>query len=194
MIALSPEIRVSHRMAIERREREALRGAAANAVPVEGKVTGRNKGGYDVSVAGIRGFCPMSQIELGFPRNVDSYLGKVYRFRILEISDDLQTMVVSRAAVLKEERDLAADEAWAHIVAGTEVEGQVKSIRDFGVFVDLGGVDGMVHISELSHRMGVRPTQIVKIGDMVKVKDHRGRPREEPHRPLHEGPRGRPVD
>jgi small subunit ribosomal protein S1 len=170
VIALSPEIRVSHRMAIERREREALRGAAANAVPVEGKVTGRNKGGYDVSVAGIRGFCPMSQIELGFPRNVDSYLGKVYRFRILEISDDLQTMVVSRAAVLKEERDLAADEAWAHIIPGAEVEGQVKSIRDFGVFVDLGGVDGMVHISELSHRMGVRPTQVVKIGDMVKVK------------------------
>ncbi|HPW54200.1 MAG: S1 RNA-binding domain-containing protein [Thermoanaerobaculaceae bacterium] len=170
VIALSPEIRVSHKLVIERREREALRGAAANAIPVEGKVTGRNKGGYDVSIAGIRAFCPMSQIELGFPRNVDSYLGKVFRFRIIEVSDDLQTMVVSRAAVLKEEREHAADAAWARLVPGAEIEGTVKSIRDFGVFVDLGGVDGMVHISELSHRIGVRPTQVVKIGDTVKVK------------------------
>ncbi len=170
VIALSPEIRVSHKLVIERREREALRGAAANGIPVEGKVTGRNKGGYDVSIAGVRAFCPMSQIELGFPRNVDSYLGKVFRFRIMEVSDDLQTMVVSRAAVLKEEREHAADAAWARVVPGAEIEGTVKSIRDFGVFVDLGGVDGMIHISELSHRVGVRPTQVVKIGDTVKVK------------------------
>lgn len=170
VIALSPEIRVSHKLVIERREREALRGAAANGIPVEGKITGRNKGGYDVSIAGVRAFCPMSQIELGFPRNVDSYLGKTFRFRIVEISDDLQTMVVSRAAVLKEEREHAADAAWARVVPGAEIEGVVKSIRDFGVFVDLGGVDGMVHISELSHRVGVRPTQIVKIGDRVKAK------------------------
>jgi small subunit ribosomal protein S1 len=170
IIALSPELRVSHRLAIERREREALRGASDNGVPVEGKVTGRNKGGYDVSVAGIRAFCPMSQIDLGFPRNVDAYLGKVFLFRITELSDDLSTMVVSRAQVLKEEREHAASEAWARIVPGAEIEGTVKSIRDFGVFVDLGGIDGMVHISELSHRIGVRPTQVVKVGDTVRAR------------------------
>lgn len=170
IIALSPEIRVSHKLVVERREREALRGAAANAIPVEGKVTGRNKGGYDISVAGVRAFCPMSQIDLGFPRNVDAYLGKTFRFLIVEISDDLQTMVVSRAAVLKEEQEHTANQAWARIVPGAEIEGTVKSIRDFGVFVDIGGVDGMVHISELSHRIGVRPTQVVKIGDTVRVK------------------------
>jgi small subunit ribosomal protein S1 len=170
IIALSPELRVSHRLAIERREREALRGAFDNGVPVEGKVTGRNKGGYDVSVAGIRAFCPMSQIDLGFPRNVDAYLGKVFLFRITELSDDLATMVVSRAQVLKEEREHAAAEAWARVVPGAEIEGTVKSIRDFGVFVDLGGIDGMVHISELSHRIGVRPTQVVKVGDSVRAK------------------------
>lgn len=170
IVALSPELRVSHRLAIERREREALRGAFENGVPVEGKVTGRNKGGYDVSVAGIRAFCPMSQIDLGFPRNVDAYLGKPFLFRITELSDDLATMVVSRAQVLKEERELAANQAWARVVPGAELEGTVKSIRDFGVFVDLGGVDGMVHISELSHRIGVRPTQVVKVGDVVRAK------------------------
>jgi small subunit ribosomal protein S1 len=170
IIALSPELRVSHRLAIERREREALRGALENGVPVEGRITGRNKGGYDVSVAGIRAFCPMSQIDLAFPRNVDAYLGKVFVFRITELSDDLATMVVSRTLVLKEEREHVADTAWAHIVVGAELDGTVKSIRDFGVFVDLGGVDGMVHISELSHRIGVRPTQVVKVGDQVRVK------------------------
>jgi small subunit ribosomal protein S1 len=170
IISLSPEIRVSHRLAVERREREALRGALANGVPVEGKVTGRNKGGYDVSIAGIRAFCPMSQIDMGFPRNVDAYLGKTFLFRISELSDDLSSLVVSRAQVLKDEREATANEAWAHIVTGAELEGTVKNIRDFGVFVDLGGVDGMVHISELSHRTGVRPSQVVTVGQQVKVK------------------------
>ncbi len=168
--ALSPELRVSHRLAIERREREALRGAFENAVPVEGKVTGRNKGGYDVSIAGLRAFCPMSQIDLGFPRNVDAYLGKSLLFRITEVSDDLSSLVVSRAQVLKDEREAAANEAWGRVAAGMEIEGKVKSIRDFGVFVELGGVDGMVHISELSHRVWARPSQLVKVGDTVKVK------------------------
>jgi small subunit ribosomal protein S1 len=167
---LSPELRVSHRLAIDRREREALRGAFENAVPVEGKVTGRNKGGYDVSIAGLRAFCPMSQIDLGFPRNVDAYLGKIFLFRITELSDDLASLVVSRAHVLKDERTAAAGEAWARVAPGMEIEGKVKSVRDFGIFVDLGGVDGMVHISELSHRVGVRPSQVAKVGDTVKVK------------------------
>ncbi|HQT95439.1 MAG: hypothetical protein B7Z61_10270 [Acidobacteria bacterium 37-71-11] len=170
IIALSPELRVSHKLAIERREREALRGAYDNAVPVEGKVTGRNKGGYDVSIAGLRAFCPMSQIDLGFPRNVDAYLGKTFLFRITELADDLASLVISRAQVLKDEREAAAGAAWSRIAVGAEIEGTVKSIRDFGVFVDLGGVDGMVHISELSHRVGVRPSQVVKIGDSVRAK------------------------
>jgi len=170
VIATSPELRVSHRLAIERREREALRGAFANAVPVEGKITGRNKGGYDVSIAGIRAFCPMSQIDLGFPRNVDSFLGKTFRFRITELAEDLGSLVVSRALVLKEERDVVAEAAWANIAVGAELEGTVKSIRDFGVFVDLGGVDGMIHLSELTHQFGARPSHVVKVGDTVRVK------------------------
>lgn len=170
IIALSPELRVSHKLAIERRERDALRGAFENGVPVEGKISGRNKGGYDVSIAGLRAFCPMSQIDLGFPRNVDAYLGKSFLFRITELADDLASVVVSRAQVLKDERDAAADAAWSRIAPGIDIEGTVKSIRDFGVFVDLGGVDGMVHISELSHRMGARPSQVVKVGDAVRAR------------------------
>ncbi len=170
VVSLTPELRVSHKAAIERREREALRGAYANAIPVEGKVTGRNKGGYDVSIAGIRAFCPMSQIDLSFPRNVDAYLGKTYRFLITELADDLGTMVVSRAQVLKEEREQAMRLAWERLVPGAQVEGKVKSIRDFGVFVDCGGVDGMIHLSELSHRHGVRPSEVVKVGETVRVK------------------------
>ncbi|MFH1176647.1 MAG: S1 RNA-binding domain-containing protein [Acidobacteriota bacterium] len=170
VVSLSPELRVSHKQAIERRQREALRGAFVNGVPVEGKVTGRNKGGYDISVAGIRAFCPLSQIELSFPRNVDAYFGKSYLFRITELEEDLSAMVVSRAAVLKEEREQAAGMAWSAITTGAILEGTVKSIRDFGVFVDLGGVDGMIHATELTHRFGARPSQVVKNGDKVRVK------------------------
>ena len=170
VIATSPDLRVSHRQAVERREREALRGAFTNGVPVEGKITGRNKGGYDVSIAGVRAFCPMSQIDLGFPRNVDAFLGKSYRFHITEMAEDFSTLVVSRAHLLKLEREQQASAAWERIVPGAELEGVVKSVRDFGVFVDLGGVDGMVHVSELSHRFGVRPNQVAKIGETVRVK------------------------
>jgi small subunit ribosomal protein S1 len=170
VVATSPELRVSHRQAVERREREALRGAFQHGVPVEGKITGRNKGGYDVSIAGVRAFCPMSQIDLGFPRNVDAYLGKSYRFRITEMAEDLSSLIVSRVQLLKEEREQRASEAWERIVPGAELEGTVKSVRDFGVFVDLGGVDGMVHVSELSHRFGVRPSQIAKPGETLRVK------------------------
>ena len=170
VVAVSPELRVSHRLAIERREREALRGAFGNGVPVEGKVTGRNKGGYDVSVSGLRAFCPLSQIDLAFPRNVDAFLGKSFLFRITELAEDLSSMVVSRAAVLRDERDHQAKQAWSSIVTGAELVGTVKSVRDFGVFVDLGGVDGMVHATELTHRFGVRPAQVVKVGQEVRVK------------------------
>jgi small subunit ribosomal protein S1 len=170
VVSLSPELRVSHRLAVERREREALRGAYENGIPVEGKVAGRNKGGYDIAIAGVRAFCPMSQIDLGFPRDVDAFLGQTYRFAITEMADDLSTLVVSRAQLLKEEREHQAEETWERVVPGAVLEGTVKSIRDFGVFVDLGGLDGMVHVSELSHRFGVRPSQVAKVGDTVRVK------------------------
>lgn len=170
VVATAPELRVSHRLAIERREREALKGAFTNKIPVQGKVTGRNKGGYDVSIAGIRAFCPYSQMELGYPKNLDAYLGKNFLFLIMEMAEDLSTMVVSRAAVLQEERNQAKQRAWEKIQVGAVIEGSVKSIRDFGVFVDLGGVDGMIHVSELSHKQPVKPSQVVKVGDKLTVK------------------------
>ncbi len=170
VVSVSPELRVSHRLAIERREREALKGAFQNRIPVQGKVTGRNKGGYDVSIAGLRAFCPYSQMELGYPKNVDAYLGKIFAFLITEIADDLSSLVVSRAAVLLEEKEEAKRQAWERIQVGAELEGTVRRIRDFGVFVDLGGVDGMIHLSELSHKQPVRPTEVVKVGHKVRVK------------------------
>lgn len=170
VVATGPELKVSHRLAIERREREALKGAFANRIPVQGKVTGRNKGGYDVSIAGIRAFCPYSQIELGYPKNVDAYLGKNFMFLITEMAEDLSTMVVSRAAVLLEEKEEAKRQAWEKIQVGAVLEGTVKTIRDFGVFVDLGGVDGMIHLTELSHKQPVKPSQVVKVGEKIKVK------------------------
>ncbi|MCS7183020.1 MAG: S1 RNA-binding domain-containing protein [Thermoanaerobaculum sp.] len=170
VVATAPELKVSHRLAIERREREALKGAFANRIPVQGKVTGRNRGGYDVSIAGIRAFCPYSQMELGYPKNLDAYLGKSFTFLITEMAEDLSTMVVSRAAVLLEEKEEAKRQAWEKIHVGSVLEGTVKTIRDFGVFVDLGGVDGMIHTTELSHRQPVKPSQVVRVGEKVQVK------------------------
>src|SRR5438094_6717363 len=105
-----------------------------NRLPVEGRVTGRNKGGFEVSVAGLRAFCPLSQIALGKIDNPDQFIGQSYEFRVTELSDDGRRIVVSRAALLKEANASKAEETRRNIVPGAELTGTIKTITPFGAF------------------------------------------------------------
>ena len=170
VVSAGDEIRVSRRLAIERRLKEKLSDAVSSGEPLEGKVVGRRKGGFDVTVAGVRGFCPVSQIEDHRTDELDVYLGQTYRFKVLEYDADGRKLVVSRAAVLREEKQRLREEAWSQLHEGAEVDGRVRSLTDFGAFVDLGGVDGLVHVTEISHGRVGHPREALAVGDEVRVK------------------------
>jgi len=170
VVKTAPEIRISRKLARGKASLEQLKQMFENHLPVEGKVTGRNKGGFEVSVAGLRAFCPLSQIALGKIENPDSFLNQVYEFRVTELSDDGRRIVVSRAALLKEAAQSRAEEARQRVVPGAELDGRVKTLTPFGAFVDLGGVDGLLHVSEMSRRRVSDPKELVQIGQEVHVR------------------------
>ncbi|MGA7613588.1 MAG: S1 RNA-binding domain-containing protein [Thermoanaerobaculia bacterium] len=163
-------VRLSRQMLIRQATAEALRGAFENRLAVEGKVSGRNKGGFDVNVNGNRAFCPLSQIALGKIEDPDSFVGKTFEFRITEYSENGRKFVVSRAQLMKEEAAARADEVRERLEIGAELTGRIKNIVPFGAFVDLGGLEGLVHVSELSRRRVNDPNEVVTAGQEVTVK------------------------
>ncbi|MEO8033940.1 MAG: S1 RNA-binding domain-containing protein, partial [Acidobacteriota bacterium] len=170
VVKTGSEIRISRKMLKGKASLDQLRGMYENRLPVEGKVTARNKGGFDVSVAGLRAFCPLSQIALGKIENPDTFLNQTYEFRVTELSDDGRRIVVSRAALMKEAAAGRAEETRRAIVPGATLTGRVKTITPFGAFVDLGGVDGLLHVSEMSRRRVTDPKEVVTVGQEVSVK------------------------
>ena len=170
VVKTGAEIRVSRKLIKGKASLDQLRQAFESRLPVEGKVTGRNKGGFEVNVSGLRAFCPLSQIALGKIENPDSFVGQTIEFRVTELSDDGRRIVVSRAALLKEEAASRAAETRERIVPGAELTGRVKTLTPFGAFVDLGGVDGLLHVSEMSRRRVTDPKDVVAIGQEVRVK------------------------
>ncbi len=170
VVKTGAELRVSRKLIKGRASLDQLRTAYENRLPVEGKVTGRNKGGFEVSVGGMRGFCPLSQIALGKIENPDTFVNQTIEFRVTELSDDGRRIVVSRAALLKEEAADRASETRGRIVVGAELTGRVKTLTPFGAFVDLGGIDGLLHVSEMSRRRVTDPKDVVQIGQEVNIK------------------------
>src|SRR5256885_2665920 len=170
VVKTSPEIRISRKLARGRASLDLLRQMYENRLPVEAKVAARNKGGFDVNIGGLRAFCPLSQIALGKIENPDSFIGQTFEFRVTELSDDGRRIVVSRAALMKEQAAARAQETRKAIVPGAELTGIVKTLTPFGAFVDLGGVDGLLHVSEMSRRRVTDPKEIVSLGHQVRVK------------------------
>ena len=151
--------------------RQQLDDAFRAGLPVEGKVDSQIKGGYTVTIAQLRAFCPGSQIDT--VRDVDPavHVGRVYPFRIIEFREDGRKFVVSRRAFLEEEQKSRAVEVRRTLVPGAVVTGRVVSVRDFGAFVDLGGgVQGLLHISEMGWSRVADPSLIAKPGDEITVK------------------------
>ena len=147
-----------------------LEDAFRTGLPVEGKVERAVKGGYEVRIGRQRGFCPFSQIDT-LRTDPSTHDGKVYAFRIIEYKDGGKDLVVSRRALLEEEQRASAAEVRKSIVAGAVITGRVASVREFGAFVDLGGgVQGLLHVSEMSWARVSDPSQLVKPGDEITVK------------------------
>lgn len=143
--------------------------AFAHGIAVDGLVTAQNKGGYEVQLAGLQAFCPGSQIDL---RRNDAavYVGQRFRFKITKLENNGRNVVVSRRLVLEEEAAQQAAATWERLAPGAVVHGTVVSLRDFGAFIDLGGVEGLVHVSELSYSRPKHPSEVLEVGQQVDAK------------------------
>ena len=148
---------------------EEIEAARENEAVVEGFVTEDNKGGVVVSVKGVRVFVPASQTGLPRETPMSELLKQKVRLVITEVNRARRRVVGSISRVTRAERAAAAEKVWAEIEDGKRYTGTVKSLTSYGAFVDIGGVDGMVHISELSWSRIKHPSEVVKVGDTVDV-------------------------
>jgi len=136
---------------------------------VEGVIVNRVKGGFSVDI-GVQAFLPGSQADLRPIRNLDEMVGKTYAFKILKYNRKRSNIVLSRRAILEDERDSKRASTLATIEDGKIVDGIVKNITEYGVFVDLGGVDGLLHITDISWGRVKHPSELFSVGDKIKVK------------------------
>ncbi len=135
--------------------------------PVEGKISGVNKGGVSVDLSGTRAFCPMGQLDVRFVKDASVFLGQTQRFEIMEVKEG-GDVVLSRRAILEKEQAVVREEVLSTLRPGVRVKGTVVRIRDFGAFVDLGGIDGLIPARELSYDRR-DPERVVSVGTEVEV-------------------------
>jgi small subunit ribosomal protein S1 len=141
----------------------------ANGMIVEARVTGVNKGGLSVEVNGIRGFMPMGQIDIYRVERPEEYVNQRLKCQVTEADQHERNLVVSRRNLLEREREELREKLWAEIDENQIREGVVRSVRPFGAFVDLGGADGLLHVSEMSWTRVQNPESVVQPGQRVKV-------------------------
>jgi small subunit ribosomal protein S1 len=146
-----------------------IEGAAESGEPVEGTVIEVVKGGLILDL-GVRGFLPASLVDIRRVQNLDEFMGQKLECKVIELNRSRNNVVLSRRAVLEEERKEVREQILGRLQPGQVVEGKISNIVDFGAFVDLEGIDGLIHISELSWSHVNHPSEVVSIGDTVRVK------------------------
>ncbi len=147
--------------------REALAEAAQTGLAVEGVVKAVNKGGLEVEVHGVRAFCPVSQIDVRFVGDPSAFVGQKLQFKVQRV--DARDAVLSRRALLEEERAARGRATREQLAPGAVFDGVVTSVQDYGAFVDIGGIEGLVHVSELAWDRVSKPQDLLAPGDGLKV-------------------------
>jgi small subunit ribosomal protein S1 len=169
-VAESGHIAIVNRVIDKAAVRKALRAAREQHQRVHGVVYGFNRGGFDVMVGGVRAFCPASAMSLTPIEDPNSLVGQRCEFSLPQDKGGKKSIIVSRRNILEKEARKRARERMAELEVGQKLQGKVLEVRDYGVLVDLGGgLDGLVHMSEVSWSRGVRPQDAAKVGDEVDV-------------------------
>ncbi len=143
--------------------------AAEKDSPIDGKVICKVKGGFSVDI-GVKAFLPASQVDIKPPKNLDKYVGKVYTFKIVKLNKARGNVVLSRKMLLEKERESLKAETLANLQEGQIVMGVIKGITDYGAFVDVGGIDGLLHVADMSWGHITHPSEIMAVGDEIRVK------------------------
>jgi small subunit ribosomal protein S1 len=170
VVSTGDDVRLSYRLRQGAQAREALALAASSGLPVEGKVAAVIKGGYEVTVGGQRAFCPFSQMDLRRVEAAEEYVGRVLEFRVTTYGERGRNIVVSRRQLLEAQAAKTAVQTREKIVPGAVLPGTVSALAEFGAFVDLGGVQGLVPLSEVSHSRAGRLSDRLRVGEPVTVK------------------------
>lgn len=161
---------LSKKRADQEKAMDELQQKFENGEVIEAKVVSDVKGGVIVDI-GARGFVPASHLDTKYVDDIKSFVGNTYRFKIIEFDPNPENrkIILSRRAVLEEEEKAAREQFWANIEEGQTIKGRVQRIANFGAFVDLGGVDGLLHISEMGWGRVKQPTDVVSVGDEIEV-------------------------
>jgi small subunit ribosomal protein S1 len=160
---------VSYEKAQRLRVWDTIEKAANEKTPVLGTVVSRVKGGLTVDI-GMKAFLPGSQLEIRPVRNLDGYLGQQIEVRVIKLNKKRGNVVVSRKEILEEEQNAKRSQTLEHLGEGAVLTGTVKNLTDYGAFVDLGGIDGLLHITDMSWGRLTHPRDLVNVGDEIQVK------------------------
>ena len=160
---------VSYERAQRLRVWDTIERAANDKTPVMGTVVSRVKGGLTVDI-GLKAFLPGSQLEIRPVRNLDGYLGQQIEVRVIKLNKKRGNVVVSRKELLEEEQNAKRSATMEHLGEGAVLTGTVKNLTDYGAFVDLGGIDGLLHITDMSWGRLTHPRDLVNVGDEIQVK------------------------
>jgi len=160
---------VSYEKALRHKVWDKLEEAANTKTPVKGIVVSRVKGGLTVDI-GIKAFLPGSQVEVRPVRNLDGYIGQELEVRVIKLNKKRGNVVVSRKEILEEEQNAKKAVTLSHLEEGAVFTGTVKNLTDYGAFVDMGGLDGLLHITDMSWGRLTHPRDLVNVGDEIQVK------------------------
>jgi len=160
---------VSYEKALRHKIWDKLEQAANDKIPVKGMVVSRVKGGLTVDI-GIKAFLPGSQIEVRPVRNLDGYIGTEIEVRVIKLNKKRGNVVISRKEILEEEQNAKKAVTLAQLEEGSVLTGTVKNLTDYGAFVDMGGLDGLLHITDMSWGRLTHPRDLVNVGDEIQVK------------------------
>ncbi len=153
----------------EKADRQKIWTSLEEGAVIEGKIVGRIKGGLTVDI-GINAFLPGSQVDLRPVRNLEKLLGATFDFKIIKLNKRRGNIVLSRRVLLEEQRESMRSETLETLAEGQEVEGVVKNLTDYGCFIDLGGIDGLLHITDMSWGRVNHPSDVLSVGEKIKVK------------------------
>jgi len=166
---LEGTISLSYKRAKKMRVLDELERIQEQNQNVPGKIVKRIKGGYTVEVLGIEAFLPGSHVDLRPVPDMDALVGERFDFRVLKINRKRSNVIVSRRVILEEEREKRRQELISTLKEGMVVKGKVKNITDYGVFIDLGGLDGLLHITDMSWKKIKHPKEMVQLGDTLEL-------------------------
>lgn len=171
VVAVGDQVQISRGLSRQDTQADLLYQAYKAGLPVEGRVDAVNKGGLGVTIEGdVRGFCPISHVNTQYVKNAEEYRGQTLSFKIIEFRHQGRNIVLSRRALLEAEQDKAAGLVRSQLKKGAQLAGKVTRLESFGAFVDLGsGVEGLVHVSEISHRRVGHPQEALAVGQPVQV-------------------------